>query len=312
VTSRAGKTLAALVPLALIAVLGWNLSQPHPGPAPQAAPSPPPPVLRLCRSTGCYRGVDLAEQSRARLAAWVTATQVPPTIVEVYQRLSSPFPARWAAYLTARGILPLIQLDPRQGVAPVLSGADDGHLRSFAAQIARAHMRVALSFGHEMNGDWYPWGFRHTRPADFITAWRRVHDLLASPLVTWVWTVNHVYGGPGSSPVARWWPGAPYVDWVGLDAYFEGPQATFRRIFRPTLRQIRRVTSKPVLLTETATGPWLTSAQQIRSLFDGIRQYHLLGLLWYDQDGRRPWYLDNRPQDLATFRQESQKLKESS
>ena len=38
---------------------------------------------------------------------------------------------------------------------------------------------VALSFGHEMNGDWYPWGTKQTTAASFVAAWRHIYDLFA-------------------------------------------------------------------------------------------------------------------------------------
>jgi hypothetical protein len=58
---------------------------------------------------------------------------------------------------------------------------------------------VALSFGHEMNGYWYDWGYRDVSPASFIRAWRVIHAVFASAgarNVIWLWTVNK-NGGAG-------------------------------------------------------------------------------------------------------------------
>jgi beta-mannanase len=41
------------------------------------------------------------------------------------------------------------------------------------------NLPIAVSFGHEMNGNWYPWGTAHTTAAQFVAAWRHIHDLFA-------------------------------------------------------------------------------------------------------------------------------------
>jgi len=123
--------------------------------------------------------------------------------------------------------------------------------------------------------------------------------------VLWVWTVNQVFGRARvlTAPVRPWWPGAAYVNWVGLDTYYTSPRATFARAFAPTIRSIRSFTTRPILLTETAAGPWARALWQINNLFTNVRLYHLLGLIWFDQNGRQQWYLDNRPAALAAYHQ---------
>jgi len=54
-------------------------------------------------------------------------------------------------------------------------------------------------------------------------------------------------------------------------------------VFGATLRAVRGLTGKPVLLAETAAGQVAGQARIIPGLFAGIRQQHLLGLVWFDQ-----------------------------
>jgi hypothetical protein len=78
--------------------------------------------------------------------------------------------------------------------------------------------------------------------------------------------VDHRPGSPGTGPIASWWPGARYATWVG-DGYYLRPSDTFASVFGTTIRQVRTVTSKPVLLSETAAGPRAGQFVKIGNLF---------------------------------------------
>ena len=132
---------------------------------------------------------------------------------------------------------------------------------------------VAISFGHEMNGNWYPWGTSQATPAEFVAAWRHIHDLFAAAGATnviWVWNPNIVNPMPDVE-LAPYWPGDAYVDWVGITGYFPttGPD-TFAGVYGPTMAEVRKFTSKPFIIAETAvqTGP--DEVASIRSLIDGV------------------------------------------
>lgn len=67
-----------------------------------------------------------------------------------------------------------------------------------------------------------------TAQADFITAWQTVHAAVASnPKILMFWCPND---DTTSEPVAGWWPGADYVDIVGMDVY-PGAGATFASVY---------------------------------------------------------------------------------
>ncbi len=73
------------------------------------------------------------------------------------------------------GAVPLVQMDPDDvSIAAIASGQYDGYLSSYAEAVRAYGHPVILSFGHEMNGDWYSWGYRHTSPAVFVAAWRHI------------------------------------------------------------------------------------------------------------------------------------------
>ena len=126
----------------------------------------------------------------------------------------------------------------------IADGGSDGYVRSFAKAVAAFHAPVALSFGHEMNGNWYPWGTTEATPAEFVAAWRHIHDLFAAAGATnviWVWNPNIVNPMPDVG-LAPFWPGSGYVNWVGITGYFAttGPD-TFAGVYGPTMAEVSEV-----------------------------------------------------------------------
>jgi mannan endo-1,4-beta-mannosidase len=224
-----------------------------------------------------------------------------------------PLPLAALADTAQLGAGALIELEPRTpghvpvSLASIAAGHQDSYLRSLARQLATAHAPVMVSFAPEANGNWYSWSGHGAAAAQFVAAWRHVHQVLGSrgARLTWVWQL--ATGFPGSVPLPRLWPGSAYVDVVGLDGYYAKAGETFASIFTPNIAAIRRVTNRPVLLSEVAVGPTSQPAASIRNLFAGIRQYHLLGLVWFDEDQhgglyRQDWRLEDDPAALAAFR----------
>ena len=73
----------------------------------------------------------------------------------------------------------------------------------------------------------------------------------------------------------------------------------FVSVFGKTIAQVRTITNKPVLLSETAVGPNPGQAAKIANLFAGMHQYGTLGLVWFDiaqNDGTLPPGLAHREQ----------------
>lgn len=237
------------------------------------------------------------------------ATGVRPEFVVYYSRWGDPFQGQFADRVNAAGAVPVVQMQPL-GVPlqAIVAGGYDDYLRSFASTVRGFGQRVIMSFAPEMNGTWDSWGAGHTAPSVWIAAWRHVVDVFraaGASNVTWLWTVNSVNGV--DTPLRLWWPGASYVNWVGIDGYYFQPADTFRSVFGTTLSELHTFTAAPVLIAETAAAPSPEQAAQIKGLFAGIRAYHLRGAVWFDMaqhDG--PYHLDWRLEDslagLAAFR----------
>jgi mannan endo-1,4-beta-mannosidase len=166
---------------------------------------------------------------------------------------------------------------------------------------------VILSFGHEMNGTWYPWGYGHASPAAFVAAWRhvvRVFRAEGAANVTWLWTVNSVKGA--SSDLSQWWPGAAWVNWTGVDGYYFRATDTFGSVFGSTIADIRAISSAPLLIAETAVGTTPNRESQITALFAGASAARLAGVVWFDGAQHagiyhQDWRLEDDPAACAAF-----------
>jgi hypothetical protein len=159
-----------------------------------------------------------------------------------------------------------------------------------------------------MNGSFNTWGYRHVPPATFIKAWRHVWTVFrtaGATNVTWLWTVN--YQSAGEGPVAPWWPGAAYVNWVGIDGYFYGKTYTFGNLFIPTLGAIRKFTHDPFLIAETAAGQIAGQPAKISSLFAGASRIGALGAIWFDENQKgsfwkQQWRIEGHPAAVGSFK----------
>jgi mannan endo-1,4-beta-mannosidase len=244
-------------------------------------------------------------QSYAGVSAFTAATGVTPGIVLYYSGWPEPFQLRFAAMAARHDAVPLVQIDPTDiSLTAIASGHYDSYLRSYASAVKAFGGRVIIGFGHEVNGYWYSWGYRHTSPAAFVAAWRHIVTVFrrqGADNVTWLWTINIIHGRGGIPPPARWWPGASYVTWVGIDGYYRKPSWTFASTFGPTIKAVRELTLAPILIAETSVAPKVGQSAKIANLFAGIRAYGLLGFVWFDANGSQDWRLSG-PAAVAAFR----------
>jgi hypothetical protein len=257
---------------------------------------------------GSYLGLypNGVPSSYAGTQAFTAATGVRPNVVVYYSGWLEPFQAGFASTASRSGAVPLVQINPSGvNLAAIAGGRYDEYLRSYAAAVHRYRRPVILSFGHEMNGDWYSWAARHTAPATFVEAWRHVVDVFRAAgtwNVTWLWTVNVSGSRAGVASPRPWWPGDEYVTWVGIDGYYYSPAVKFSSLFGPAIAGIRTWTRKPILIAETSATPSAGQPAKIADLFAGVRLYGLLGFVWFDTKTNQDWRLTS-PAAIAAFKQ---------
>jgi hypothetical protein len=275
-------------------------------------PSTPPPAhASLPPSPASYLGVYEAgaPPGYAPIRGFARAARKQPNLVGYYSGWAQPFARSFAERIRAHGSIPFVQIDPTLAlVSKIAAGSYDIYLRQYADSVRSFRHAVVIGFGHEMNTTRYSWGYGHVPPSVFVAAWRHIVDLFrdqGADNVTWLWTVNQ--DGPGTGPVKDWWPGARYVTWVGIDGYYFRPSDTFASVFGPTISHVRLFTGKPILLSETAVGPSPRQFARISNLFDGMRRYKALGLVWFDiaQGGdifHQDWRIESSQAATTAFR----------
>jgi hypothetical protein len=238
--------------------------------------------------------------------AFGSATRTQPNVSVYYSGWMEPFQTHFAEEVTARGSVPLVQIDP-QGIslAAIAHGQYNGYLASFAEALHNFGHPVIISFGHEMNGDWYSWGKGKTSPADFVAAWRHIVNVFRTWgvfNVTWLWTINSLAGGPGRAAAPNaWWPGPSYVNWVGIDGYYYYKGESFRTVFGNTISVIRHFTNDPVFIPETGVAPAADKAATIPRVFAGALSAGVLGVVYFDANGYQDWSLDGDAPALSAF-----------
>lgn len=283
-----------------------------PGAGPQASPAhallPKSSLLRP--SSGKYLGVEAvgAPDSIDPVQTFATSVGRNPNLIGEYVGWKTSFSAKAATNAVNYGALYYVVWEPTGvSVKSIAAGASDAYITKFAQDVAAFKQPVAISFGHEMNGYWYPWGTSQTTPAEFVAAWRHIHDIFSragADNVIWVWDPNDESPVPDVA-LEPYWPGSAYVDWVGITGYLAitGPH-TYDDLYEPTMADLRRFTgTKPFIIAETSveTGP--DELSEIDSLVNGVRNdSDVLGLVWFNYlKDNVDWTLTDRTQARATF-----------
>jgi mannan endo-1,4-beta-mannosidase len=251
----------------------------------------------------------------ALIGSFSAATGVHPRLAVYYSGWNEPFWTSFADATRASGAVPVVQLDPDSvSLATITSGQWDTYLRTYAAAVKAYRHPVILSFGHEMNGNWYSWGNGHETPAAFVAAWRHVVTVFrraGAANVTWLWAVTATSESGQSSQsgaqLAQWWPGAKWASLVGIDGYYYQASDTFGSVFGQTIADVRRFTKDPVVISEVGIGPNSNRESQISGLFSSVRADYISAVIWFDVDQddgiyHQDWRLEGDPAAVAAYR----------
>jgi mannan endo-1,4-beta-mannosidase len=275
--------------------------QPHGGPSASASAAPPPvyDVHHLLRPSGKFFGVALGGDptSPANVTAYGDLVGGNPDMLTIFESFDDQFAASQVRLAYQQGALPLVRWEPLDAkLADIAAGKHDAYITAFAKEVRRVNVPIAMTFAHEMNGNWYPWGYKKVSAATYVAAWRHVHDLFQAAdarNVIWAWTPNVI------NPVPRvklkpLYPGDKYVDWIGIDGYYtHRGQRTYTTLFGPTKTAVRKFTKKPFLIVETGAEPGSDRPSWIRDLISGVRgDDEMLGFVYFDKNGSARWKID--------------------
>jgi mannan endo-1,4-beta-mannosidase len=321
---RAKRTSRPIVGLLLAGLLGLLLGcssppteqrsraatdVPGPGEGPSEEALVPFDVRPLLKPPRKYLGaaLDGAPESLAPVRDFAGKIGKQPNLLEYYVAWGSPFDPQRVRNARAAGALPLMVWEPFEpSIAEIADGATDAYTREFASAVRTLNLPVAISFGHEMNGNWYPWGTTATDPVDYVRAWRRIHDIfldVGAANVIWVWSPNNINPVP-QVPLQPLYPGDSYIDWIGVVGYYtDSGASTFPTLFGPTMAVVRNFTHKPILIVETASQPGPRKRKDVADLFTGVAASpDVIGFIWFDYVKRADWRIGSDPAALAEFK----------
>lgn len=312
------------IAIGLLAVAGCSSSKGPTGPAagpthaglavPSVAPTVPFDVggLAAPAADDKFMGVTIANApfSYSPITAWGKAVGKQPDVAEEYIRWGDQYDAQAASNAWKNGALYYVAWEPfGASFKDIADGKYDTYIKHFATQVHYMNLPVAISFAHEMNGYWYPWGTQADTAAEFVAAWQHIHNLFeqaGATNVVWVWSPNNI--GPVSKVQLKpYYPGDAYVDWIGIIGYYtnSGPK-TFATLFGPTINEIRAFSQKPIIIPEVAAEPGPNQAAEINDLFTSVEQSKdVLGFIWFNYDKTTDWMIENSATALAAFRQDA-------
>ena len=238
-----------------------------------------------------------------------------PSIVLSYKDFNQAPPLAELDAVHARGAVTLVTWEPwtwgfgtnqpKFSLDRIAAGDFDEYLRLWGTALAGWGHPVMLRFGHEMNGDWYPWseGVNGNGSGDYAAAWRHVHDIVTSAgahNITWVWNPNVPYGG--STPLDGLYPGSAYVEAVALDGYNWGTSAPWGgwtrpwQLFADGLGQLRSLApGKQILIAETSSAEQGGSkaAWNAELVYYLASQPDITALVWFHFNKEADWRIDS-------------------
>jgi cellulose synthase (UDP-forming) len=215
------------------------------------------------------------------------------TQLSLIQRRGSIPEITWEPWDSTKG---LREPQPRYALRNIVAGKFDSYITSWARSLAAFGGPVRLRFAQEMNGDWYPWGahVNGNTPAEFVRAWRHVHDIFTAAGATnvqWVWS-------PVSGAPEQYFPGGQYVDRLGVTCLNGGTAAftegwrSFASVCGDSIERLHGLAPKlPIDLSEVASAEaggdkaaWVTGMFAFLARHPEVRSF-----IWFNLDKQTAW-----------------------
>jgi len=213
--------------------------------------------------------------------------------------------------LRATGQSPMVTWEPYdQSLSGIANGSYDSYLLK-SARIARSWGgELMVRFAHEMNGYWYPWT---DSPSAYVAAWRHIVTVFreaGATNVRWVWAPN--VDRTGSMPFSAYFPGEPWVDYIGLDGYNWGATpsnqwSSLKKVFASSYATITQLSAKPLIITETSSSEiGGDKAAWIRNGFMATIPEEfprVVGVVWFNMNKEDNWRIDSSQAALDAYRE---------
>jgi hypothetical protein len=254
-----------------------------------------------------------APANEGALAEYAAMVGRQPDIVMWFRNFGQPLmERREMTSLRATGQTPMVTWEPnKQSLSQIASGEYDAYLHESAAIARSWGGQLLVRFAHEMNGNWYPWGAGTALPYTYLAAWRHIVSLFREDGATnvgWVWSPYVEVGT--RFPLAAYYPGDDWVDYIGLDGYnwgrVRGRWQDLAAVFSTSYSTVTSLSSRPVILSETAsTENGGDKAEWIRTGFMTTIPENfprVTAVVWFNQIQETDWRINSSQASLDAYR----------
>lgn len=147
---------------------------------------------------------------------------------------------------------------PKYSNQAIADGRRDRYIKKWADAVKKfPRITVYIRFGHEMNGNWYPWSLD---PPEYVLAWQHIWNIFHQQQVTnarFVWSPDFGEGLPYPGwwqHLMAYWPGKEYVNDIGTTVInFGGSEFHPVDQFTPLINLVHARLKMPMMLTEVNT-----------------------------------------------------------
>ena len=193
-------------------------------------------------------------------------------------------------------------------LSSITSGSQDSTIKQFVSQAKTYGGPVILIPGEEMNGNWDTWdgAYGSNTPAQVVSAFQHIHDVVASVGASNVklgWDVNSdSVPDTSANAIANYWPGASYVDYICIDGFnFGNPWQSYSDIFSSALSAVKGY-GKPILIASMASAE---SSQKSAWITDALNQIakdsSVTGFVWFNENKEQDWLVNSDTAALQAF-----------
>lgn len=221
----------------------------------------------------------------------------------------------------------------------ILAGKWDRYIDAWADAARDFQQPLMVSFANEMNGTWFPWSGhfyggdtelpktgqtepdRYEGPETFKKAYRHVVDRVrarGAANILWVFHVmNYSYPQDTWNLAEQYYPGADYVDWLGVSVYgkqyAEEAWTPFFPVFDWPYTELTQLDpAKPIMVAEWGVGEYPGSGNKaafIKEAFETMKKYPRLkaAVFWHERwqnedDSYSNLRVNSSPEALEAYR----------
>jgi hypothetical protein len=195
----------------------------------------------------------------------------------------------------------------------IAGGSIDSQLIAWADYLKSQNYPILLRPMSEMNLNWDIWAgtYSPNQPADYAPAFRHLVDVFrarGATNVKFIWAVNYeTIPNTPENDIANYWPGAEYVDYIGIDGYDPEGNKSFDQVFgqlykRLTTEEPFLSSGKNIIICETASVE-PNKPKYISDLFYyALHKFPKIEqIYWFNAKKERDWRLETTPGSINTF-----------